>query len=202
MIVGVRHGRVENPGHVVYARLPGFHLAEDGRAAAGELAAELAAAPVAAVVSSPLDRALETAEILAAPHGLAVEIDDRLIEWGFWVGWQGLPWSRIRERDPEALDRYAADPESVGGDDRLVDAGGRVLSWAAEAERAHGGGLVLGVSHEAPLAAAMLTAAGEGLGEFHAASVPHLALVRLLPAPAGRVEAADVVAVTGPEARS
>ena len=45
-------------------------LNETGRAQAAELAAALIAEPLAAVYSSPLRRAFETAQILAAPHGL------------------------------------------------------------------------------------------------------------------------------------
>ena len=78
MVLGIRHGLVANPGHVVYARLPGFGLAPEGREAAADLARTLARAPVAAVVASPLERAVETAEILAAPHGLPVSTDERL----------------------------------------------------------------------------------------------------------------------------
>src|SRR5207247_4351413 len=97
---------------LVYARLPGFHLSEQGRVAAGELAQALATAPISAVHASPMERAVETAEILAGPQGLQVVQDQRLLEWGFWVRWQGLPWGRIRERHPELLDIYAADPAS------------------------------------------------------------------------------------------
>ena len=191
MIVGVRHAQVWNPEGVVYARLPGFHLSEQGRAEARELADALAMAPLAAVDASPLDRAMETAVILAAPHGLSVRREERLLEWSFWVRWGGLAWTRIRERDPDILRAYAQDPAGANPEDSLEAAGRRVLAWAEDAERATPDGLVVGVTHEAPLIAAMLLGAGRSIGEYHSVNLPHLTSVRLLPGPPEIVDLAQ-----------
>jgi 2,3-bisphosphoglycerate-dependent phosphoglycerate mutase len=190
MIVGVRHAAVRNPDGVVYARLPEFHLSEEGASEARGFGAALASTPVAAVYASPLVRAVETAEALAEPHGLEVRIDERLVEWAFWTRWEGLRWDRIRDRDPDLLERYAADPGSVSvdGGDSLALTGGRVLAWAEDADRVHPGELVLGVTHESPLAAAYLLGSGRDLDGFHGVRLGHLATVRLLPWPAERVD--------------
>jgi broad specificity phosphatase PhoE len=179
----LRHGRVWNPEGVVYARLPGFHLSEEGRAEVEELARALASAPIRAVYASPLDRTIETAAILASPHGLQVQPDDRLLEWSFWVRWQGMPWNRIRERDPEILSAYAEHPGLASPDDPLEQVGRRVLEWALDAEDRHAEGMVVGVAHEAPLTAAMLLGAGRSMDEYHSVTVHHLAAVRLRPGP-------------------
>jgi broad specificity phosphatase PhoE len=76
----VRHGEVENPRGVLYGRLPGFHLSADGRVMAKAAADFLAGRDVTVLRSSPLERALETAEPIATQFGLDVEVDDRLIE--------------------------------------------------------------------------------------------------------------------------
>jgi broad specificity phosphatase PhoE len=183
VIVGIRHARVWNPEGLVYARLPGFHLSEAGRAETEALARGLAAAPLAAVYASPLERAAETAAILARPHGLEVSPEDRLTEWSFWVRWQGMPWSRIRELNPELLDVYGQDPERASPDDPLKSLGERVLEWAADAERDHPGGLVIGVTHEAPLLAGLLVGRGQNLSGYRALNLPHLGSVRLRPGP-------------------
>ena len=188
MIVGLRHAAVWNPDGVVYARLPGFHLSSDGRTQAAALGEALANVPVAAVHASPLDRAVETAALLAEPHGLAVITDERLLEWSFWVGWQGLPWTRIREHRPELLEQYAADPENASPQDPLLEAGRRVLEWAAEAQEAHAEGLVVGVSHEAPLIAAMLGDRYGAVSAYHTIRLPHLGAIRLRPGPAEPVD--------------
>ncbi|WP_214364657.1 histidine phosphatase family protein [Pseudonocardia sp. H11422] len=76
----LRHGEVHNPGGVLYGRLPGFRLAENGRDQAETVAKALAENDVTAVVASPLQRAQETAEPIAATHGLEIVTEDRLIE--------------------------------------------------------------------------------------------------------------------------
>jgi len=190
MIVGIRHAQVWNPEGVVYARLPGFHLSESGRADAASVAASLTGAPISAVYASPLDRAVETGQILAGPHKLDVTVDERLMEWAFWARWQGLPWDRIRDRDPHLLDLYAADPASPSLDEPLQAAADRIMDWARDADAAHPSGLVLGVTHEAPLTAALLSGSGMGLRAFHTTHLPHLGSVRLRPGPPELVDLA------------
>lgn len=78
----VRHGEVHNPDGILYGRLPGYHLSGRGREMAQAAAGHLAGRDVVYVVSSPLERALETAAPIAAAHGLDVAVDDKLIESG------------------------------------------------------------------------------------------------------------------------
>jgi broad specificity phosphatase PhoE len=76
----LRHGEVYNPDRVLYGRLPGFGLSERGIEQA-ELAAKfLAQRDVGLIVSSPLERAQQTAAPLARELDLPVAIDERLIE--------------------------------------------------------------------------------------------------------------------------
>jgi broad specificity phosphatase PhoE len=83
----VRHGEVANPHGVLYGRIPGFHLSEEGVLQAKAAAAFLAGRDVALLLSSPLERALETAAPLAAQFGLEVRVDERLIEpWNHFEG--------------------------------------------------------------------------------------------------------------------
>jgi len=76
----VRHGEVHNPGKILYGRLPDFHLSELGRQMAKADAEALADRDVTHVVASPLERAQETAEPIAAQFGLEIATDIRLIE--------------------------------------------------------------------------------------------------------------------------
>src|SRR5687768_2690823 len=78
----LRHGEVHNPGGVLYGRLPGFHLSELGLTMARRVAEHLSGEDITHVVSSPLERARETAAPAATAFGLDVAIDDRLIEAG------------------------------------------------------------------------------------------------------------------------
>jgi broad specificity phosphatase PhoE len=78
----LRHGEVHNPGKVLYGRLPGYRLSADGEAMADKAAAWFAGRDVVSVVSSPLERAKQTARPIAEAFGLAVVVDERLIEAG------------------------------------------------------------------------------------------------------------------------
>ncbi len=76
----LRHGEVHNPDLVLYGRLPGFRLSEDGRQMAKDAADALRDRDVVHLVSSPLQRAQETMEPIAAQFQLPVAIDERIIE--------------------------------------------------------------------------------------------------------------------------
>jgi broad specificity phosphatase PhoE len=76
----LRHGEVHNPDKVLYGRLEGFRLSDDGQQMARDAAEALRGRDVTEIVSSPLQRAQETAEPIAKVFDLPVTIDDRLIE--------------------------------------------------------------------------------------------------------------------------
>jgi probable phosphomutase (TIGR03848 family) len=85
----VRHGLTDaNTGGLLAGWTPGVHLAERGREQVGALAERLARIPVAAVVSSPLERCQETADALVADRDVEVTTDERLGEcrYGDWTG--------------------------------------------------------------------------------------------------------------------
>jgi probable phosphomutase (TIGR03848 family) len=91
----VRHGRTAaNATGLLAGRTANVSLDETGRAQVETLAARLATVPLAAIVTSPLDRCLETATALAAGRrGVVPATDDRLVECGYG-DWTGRP---IRE---------------------------------------------------------------------------------------------------------
>lgn len=80
MIHLLRHGEVHNPDGILYGRLPGFRLSDVGVRQAERVAAHLSDHDVVHVVASPLLRAQQTAEPIAARHGLDLVTDEGLIE--------------------------------------------------------------------------------------------------------------------------
>lgn len=76
----LRHGEVYNPEGVLYGRLPGYRLSSLGEEMAVRAADALADRDIAAVISSPMERAQQTAAPVAAKHGLEIGIDENLIE--------------------------------------------------------------------------------------------------------------------------
>jgi probable phosphomutase (TIGR03848 family) len=96
----VRHGLTAMTGPVLAGRTPDVHLDERGRQQAVALAGRLAALPLAALVTSPLERCVETAEAIrdAQPQQPAWHVDDRLIECGYG-DWTGRPIKEL-SKDP------------------------------------------------------------------------------------------------------
>ncbi len=78
----LRHGEVHNPQGILYGRSGGYHLSERGRAMADRVADRIGDRDITHIVSSPLERAQETASPLAAARGLTVQLDERVIESG------------------------------------------------------------------------------------------------------------------------
>ncbi|MDQ2883902.1 MAG: MSMEG_4193 family putative phosphomutase [Actinomycetota bacterium] len=88
-VILLRHGRsTANSAGVLAGRAPGVTLDEDGLAQAQALVERLAQLPLAAVVSSPLQRCRETVAPLAQARALEVSVDDRFVEvdYGEWTG--------------------------------------------------------------------------------------------------------------------
>ncbi|WP_336488769.1 histidine phosphatase family protein [Methylobacterium nigriterrae] len=122
----VRHASHDRVHATLCGRMPGIVLGAQGRAEAAALAARLAASGAALVLSSPLERAVETAEPIAArlgqPLGIAPELDE--IAFGDWTGRRFADladdpaWRRWNEA------RATARPP---GGESMAEAQGRVL---------------------------------------------------------------------------
>lgn len=178
----IRHGEVDNPRRTVYADLPGFHLSGRGRRQAAWAADRLAARPIEAVYSSPLDRAAETAAEIAGRRGLEAETAPGLTEWALMGRWRGLPWPDLDIHRPGELDAYLTrplemdfTPETV--EELAVRTGGTV---SALAER-HPAGEIAAVSHQDAIQAALLLLTGAGLRRLHEAKPRHCEIITLAP---------------------
>jgi probable phosphoglycerate mutase len=156
VVLGVRHGEVHNPQGVIYAGLPGYGLSELGRSQASGAADACRALGVVAVYASPLDRAMQTAEAIAAGCGVEIVPDLRLHEWRFWSRWAGFTWDRLREEALDEWEAYQADPGALTDGESLAELGDRMQSWLDDVRAAHPSGVVVGVSHLEPLRAILL----------------------------------------------
>jgi broad specificity phosphatase PhoE len=146
----VRHGEVENPAGVLYGRLPGYRLSAAGERMAETVAESFAGRDVRVVVSSPLERAIQTATPVAALFGLEVGVDDRLIESGnvfegktFGVGDGAL-------RHP-ANWRHIRNPFRPSWGEPYAEVAARVLAACADARASAAGGEAVLVSHQLPI---------------------------------------------------
>ncbi len=88
-ILLIRHGNTDLLGRVLYGRMPGVHLNAEGRSQAQAVGEALKTRyRLDQVVSSPLDRALETASFIARPQALEISVDEGFneIDSGAWMG--------------------------------------------------------------------------------------------------------------------
>ncbi|MDI3299109.1 MAG: histidine phosphatase family protein [Bacillota bacterium] len=152
----VRHGETLFNQSGRYQGHTDVPLSEQGRRQAEALAGRLAPVPVAAVWSSDLSRALETARVLARPHGLEVRVDRDLREMSFGA-WEGLTREEIQARYADDWRLYVEDATRhapTGGETlaqleaRAVGALRRALAALEEPEAEEGRrGALLLVSH-------------------------------------------------------
>ncbi|MGH7372994.1 MAG: histidine phosphatase family protein [Candidatus Rokuibacteriota bacterium] len=139
-------------------------LSPTGREQAESAARLLAASPLAAVWSSPLTRARETAALIAAPHQLPVREADAFKEMGFG-DWEGLTRDEVRERFPEAHRAWAETPHEAAwpGAEPLAVVRARALAGLGALREAHQGQTVCLVSHGITSRILILEALGLGL---------------------------------------
>jgi probable phosphoglycerate mutase len=149
-LILVRHGAT---GHSLEMRFSGRNelaLDDVGRRQAAALATR-SYGEVAAVVSSPLLRAVQTAAAIAAPLGLQVEVVDDLVETDFGV-WEGLTFAEARERTPAELDAWLASPDTAPpGGESFADVGRRVRGAREKVIAAHPEQTVVVVTHVTPI---------------------------------------------------
>jgi broad specificity phosphatase PhoE len=150
----VRHGEVENPKGVIYGRLPGYNLSERGRRQAKEAAQRLSENDIALVMTSPLERAQETAQVIAEPHGLDPVVDERLNESETTL--DGLSRNALHFiRDPRHWWRFR-NPLKPSWGEPFSETRTRMLSVIGEAVAAAGEREAVLVSHQTPVRIARL----------------------------------------------
>ena len=163
----IRHGEVFNPDHLVYADLPGFRLSEQGHREAASTAAHLAAEAIDVVLSSPLERAIETATPIAEAHGFPLQVDERLTEWGLLTRWAGVVWENLADRFPGEVDAYLAHPPELPFSPEPLDAVvARFTAVIDDLGADHPGGVAAIVSHQDPVQAVRLALTGRPLRDL------------------------------------
>jgi len=168
----VRHGLTAMTGPVLAGHTPGVHLDERGRAQAAAMAARLVPVPLAAVVTSPLERCVETAQAVLAGRSLVSSIEPRLAEvrYGDWTGkplkeLAKQPLWRVVQAHPSAAVFPGAEGEALAGaQSRAVSA---VREWDARIAASAGPDAVwLACSHGDIIKAILADALGLHLDLF------------------------------------
>jgi broad specificity phosphatase PhoE/ribonuclease HI len=161
----LRHGQTELSVQRRYSGRGNPALTDLGRRQAEAAAQYLAQkGGIAAVVTSPLQRAYDTATAAAKALGLDVSVDEDLIETDFGA-WEGLTFGEAAERDPELHWRWLRDTSVKPPDGESFDS---VANRIRRAQRRiiteHGGDTVLVVSHVTPIKTLLRLALDAGQG--------------------------------------
>jgi broad specificity phosphatase PhoE len=148
----VRHGATVLSAEDRFAGATNVELSDGGREQAQALSRRLAGQPVAAFYSSPLDRTMETAGILAASHGITVEPDAGFLEINHGV-WEGLTRQEAETSFGDMYERWESDPYNFapeGGETGLAVTA-RAMPALLRAVAAHPGEIIGVVSHKATI---------------------------------------------------
>lgn len=157
-VIFVRHGNVHNPRNVIYGRLPRMRLSEAGHREMQQTGASLADLPVAAIYTSPLLRARQSAQHIAARHPRsALRRCADLIEVG--TSWQGESNKAVREIP--GFSYY--DPLKGEGDETILDVFTRMNRALDTVLRRHPGQTSVCVSHGDPIKILWIAYSGRSL---------------------------------------
>ncbi|MCS7283272.1 MAG: histidine phosphatase family protein [Anaerolineae bacterium] len=164
--------------HRLGGRMPGIHLNDQGRAEAEALADRLARVNLAAVYSSPMERALETAQAIAARHGLEVRIHPGLHEVDCGT-WSGVPTREVRNAPRwRAMETYPILNPYPGGE-TIWQVQTRMVAALEEIRAAHAGQTVAAVSHADPIRAAVAHYVGLPVDLFRRLIISPASLTKL-----------------------
>ncbi len=132
----VRHGLTAMTGPVLAGRTPGVHLDERGQKQAAALAERMAAVPLTAVVTSPLDRCLETAGAIreaqqAAGRDPSWHVDERIIECDYG-DWTGRPFKELVKEPMWKVVQSQPSAARFPGGEALTEMSARVIKAVRE----------------------------------------------------------------------
>jgi probable phosphomutase (TIGR03848 family) len=169
----VRHGLTPLTGHVLAGQAPGVHLDERGQAQATAVGERIAVLQLYAVVSSPLERCVETAKaIVAAQRGSPEQhIDERLTECGYG-DWTGRPIKEL-VRDPVwRLVQTQPSAAQFPAGERLTEISARAVAAVRDWDARIGAGAVwVACTHGDVIKAILADALGLHLDQFQRIAV-------------------------------
>jgi broad specificity phosphatase PhoE len=158
----VRHGVFETANERLAGRTPGLALSADGRSQVRRLAARLHSTMIAGVFTSPVQRAMETAALLASALRLPLQMEPALeeVDFGDWTGatFQDLAALPLWQQ----FNRFRATTPIPAGDS-LLDVQARITTWMARQASTHPGAILLAVTHAEIIRSAVAACAGISL---------------------------------------
>ncbi|MFM7082347.1 MAG: MSMEG_4193 family putative phosphomutase [Actinomycetota bacterium] len=166
LVLLVRHGTTPTTGKVLPGRARGLHLAASGKAQAQRVAERIAElGSIAAIYSSPLERARETAAPIARITRKAVRVERGLIECDFGA-WTGQSLRRLMKKPEWSTVQRAPSMFRFPQGESFVEMQNRMVGALDRIRRRHSGKTVVCVSHADTIKAAVAHATGTPLDLF------------------------------------
>jgi probable phosphoglycerate mutase len=186
-IVLVRHAVTPQTGPLLSGRAPGIALSELGREQAAAVGARLAASRIDAVYASPIDRTRETAEHIAAHHGLTVRINNGVIEADYG-GWTGGKLEDLAKTDLWKVVQRQPSRARFPDGESIAEMQTRTVAALEELVTAHPGETVVVVSHADPIKSVIAHYTGVHLDLFQRITVSPASVTAFAFGPHGVVQ--------------
>lgn len=180
-LILVRHGEIDANNRKHYTGRSEDPLNDLGLNQAREVGLHLAGDPVSMVVSSPLLRTRQTAQFIAEPHGLDVQMSEFFSELKMGP-WEGLREEEVAQRWPVDWAIWNSRPAELvlPGRERLADVRDRILKGLDAIRcRSEASGSVVIVSHVAILRVLLLHAKQKNLNEYKIVRVDNAQPIRI-----------------------
>jgi len=166
LLLLIRHGSTDAVGKILAGRATGHELNALGVAEARALGSMLKSAELRAIYSSPLERALTTAEHIAAPHDTPVQVREALTDIDFGA-WNGRRVSALIETDEFRLFNGHRSIACIPEGERVIDVQARMVQALLEIRSAHRNGTVAVVGHADPIRFALAYFLGLSIDHAH-----------------------------------
>ncbi len=161
----IRHATTDSVGKRLSGRLPGIHLNEEGKMQAKLLAESLSGLPIAAIYSSPLERAVETAEPISTSLNFKIISKDDFVEINFGE-WTNKTFEELQnEKQFQLFNSFRSNTRIPGGE-LMIEAQSRMISGIQKLCIQHQNETVAIISHSDLIKATIAFYAGIHLDMF------------------------------------
>lgn len=171
----VRHAEVYNPEHIIYGRLPGFRLSEQGRFQAQRMYDYFKTKNIALISSSPLLRARKTAAIISGGR-ITIKYSRKLLEANY-TEWEGL---HADDRMLDKFDQYVRYPSQTQLGETLQEMEVRMISAIYDLVEKYRGKSVIVVSHADPILVAWFSFAERSFDYINRQEIRNCSIVKLV----------------------
>lgn len=162
----IRHATTDAVGKHLSGRMPGVHLNDEGSAQAQALANRLKTLPIAAVYSSPLERAMETATPIAAGANVEVLTNDAFLELDFG-DWSNQSFADLAHQPSFQNFNSFRSGTRIPGGELMAAAQLRMVAGLESLQQVHSGQTIAVISHADIIKSAIAFYAGIHLDLFH-----------------------------------